>query len=115
MFSFSVLPLHVYTYTQAHPAAVSGFDLARGALFFLFWGHGPITLAEMKGPSRAPSKGCTHGSSRCLLCGANKHTRRPPGAIRDRQERAKGELGRGVGGAYPVLGFFYYNTMSQII
>lgn len=94
MFSFSILPLHVHTYTQAHPAAVSVFDLA---LFFSAGGNGLITLAEMKGPSRAPSKGCTHGSSRCLLCGANKHTWRPSGAIRDRQERAKGGLGRAWG------------------
>lgn len=59
-------------------------------IIFLFWGHGPITLAEMKGPSRAPSKGCTHGSSHCLLCGANKHTWRPSGAIRQTGESERG-------------------------
>lgn len=85
---------HVHTSTSS---CCFCFWSSPRCIIFLFWGHGPITLAEMKGPSRAPSKGCTHGSSRCLLCGANKHTWRPSGAITDRRERAKGELGRGWG------------------
>lgn len=54
---------------------------------FLFWGHKPVTLAEMKGLPCAPNKACTFGPSHCLLWGFNKHTCRPSGAVQDRREQ----------------------------
>lgn len=57
---------------------------------FLFWGHKPLTLAEMKGLPCAPNKACTFGPSHCLLWGFSKHTCRPSGAVRDRREQRGG-------------------------
>lgn len=49
----------------------------------------------------------------CCVEPTNTHEDLVEPSETDRGEQ-KGSLAVG-GGAYPVLGFFYYNTMSQII